>query len=493
MKRRAMDQITGWIRVDSAGLILACNPASLRILGLKSEEQAREIDFWSLAADPEAREAVQTLIRENGKAENFEMAVSGQGDSTVTLLANVVANPDADGEGQHLDVYIIDISERRKLERQWGRAERMEALGTLACGVAHDFNNLLTAILCNAEFLENALGEDSAHKSVVREIQMAGEKGASLTRQLLTFAKGSVSEVATVDLNRVITDMRPLLSQLVGGRVELTLDLARDLKPIRVDKSRLEQVILNLAINARDAMDGQGELTVRTANHRVEQPFVLHHDRVLPGGYTMLEVQDTGTGIEPQIMEHLFEPFFTTKEGTGTGLGLSTVYGVVKQHGGFISVYNEAEGGVTFKASFPSLEAVESAQPKARAQAAARDREARTILIAEDDAGVRQLVEKELRAHGFAVLSAKDGQEAIELAESCHDGIRLLLSDVSMPKMNGVELARRFSSLRPGVPILLFSGTAKEDVLLVGLEGSIGFLEKPFTAARLFEKIETLL
>ena len=238
----------------------------------------------------------------------------------------------------------------------------------------------------------------------------------------------------------------------------------------------------------------RAELTLRTLNHRVEQSFVLHHDRVLPGEYAMLAVRDTGTGIEPQIMDHLFEPFFTTKkEGKGTGLGLSTVYGAVKQNGGFISVYNEAGGGVTFKVSFPSVEVVEPVQPEAPVLAAARDREAQTILLAEDDAEVRRLIETKLRAHGFTVLSARDGLEALELVESHGGGIRLLLSDVSMPRLNGVQLANRFTNLRPSVPILLFSGTAKEDALLIDAEGPVGFLEKPFTLAKLIERIEALL
>lgn len=253
-------------------------------------------------------------------------------------------------------------------------------------------------------------------------------------------------------------------------------------------------MILNLAINARDAMCGEGKLTLCTLNNTVEKPFVLHHDSVLPGEYTMLTVRDTGTGIEPQIMEHLFEPFFTTKEeGKGTGLGLSTVYGAVKQHGGFISVYNEPERGVTFKVSFPSVEEEEPVQIEARAVATARDRDSQTVLLAEDDAEVRRLIERRLRARGFTVLSARDGLEALGLAESHPRGIRLLLSDVSMPRLNGVELAKRFSKLRPAVPILLFSGTAKEGTLVVDVEGPVGFLEKPFTPAQLIEKIDTLL
>ncbi len=489
-----MDQITGYVRLDPSGRILACNPVSLRILGLSSEEKAKETDFWSLAADSEAREKVGILIREGGSAENFEIEASRHDGSTIWLLANLVAKLEVEGEVEHIDVHIIDISERRKLEQQGGRVQRMEALGTLACGVAHDFNNLLTAILGYTEMLEQSFDEGSPHLSDIQEIRMAAESGASLTRQLLTFARGKVTDATIVNLNQVVKEMRPLLSQLIGGRVDLVLDLARDLKPILIDKSQVEQVVLNLAINARDAMQGEGRLLLRTLNHIVEKPFVLHHDSVLPGEYTMLAVRDTGTGIEPRIMEHMFEPFFTTKEeGKGTGLGLSTVYGAVKQNSGFISVYNEPEGGVTFKVSFPSVEVAEPVPTGIPAPAAARDREAHTILLAEDDAEVRRLIERKLQAHGFTVLSARDGLEALELAEAHPGGIRLLLSDVSMPKLTGVELATRFSILRPAVPILLISGTAKEAALVVDLDGRIGVLEKPFSPARLIEKIESLL
>lgn len=494
MEEPAWGQITGWIRIDHSGHIVSSNAAALRILGFSSEDQARTADFWSLQADPEARREIDALVRENRRVENFEMEVNRQDGATVSLLVHLAAKPDVGDVVESFDVQIIDISERRKLERQWGRAQRMEALGTLACGVAHDFNNLLTAILGNAEILERSLGADSSHQPEIEAILSAGEKGASLTRQLLTFARGTVSEVKVVDLNWVIRDMRPLLGQLLGSRVDLKLDLARDLKPIRADKSRVEQVILNLAINARDAMEGAGLLTLRTRNHVVEQPFVLHHDRVLPGAYTMLEVRDTGTGIEPKIMDHLFEPFFTTKEeGKGTGLGLSTVYGVVKQYGGFISVYNENEGGVTFKASFPSVEAAEPAKQEPAVGIAARDRGAKTVLLAEDDADVRRLIENELTSQGLTVLSARDGLEALELARTHVGGIGLLLSDISMPRLDGIELAKSFTELRPSVPILLFSGTAKKDVTLADIGGPVGFLEKPFTPARLFEKIKTLL
>ena len=489
-----MDQVSGFVRIDGRGRILACNPASLRILGLASEQRALGVDFWSLAGDPEVRDRIGVLIRDAGRAENVEITSDRQDGSTLCLLANVVGQFNVDGGIEHLDLQLIDISEKRKIEQQWGRVQRMEALGRLACGVAHDFNNLLTAILCYTESLAGSLPENTPQQEEIQQIRRAGEKGAALTRQLLTFARGKVSDVTIVDLNEMVKEILPLVTQLIGRRVDLVLDFARDLKPIRIDKSQLEQAILNLAINARDAMEGTGTLTLRTLSHRVERPFVLHHDRVLPGDYSMLAVRDTGTGIKPQIMDHLFEPFFTTKEeGKGTGLGLSTVYGTVKQHGGFISVYNEAEGGVTFKVSFPSVEDEESMPPQATEPPAARDRTARTVLLAEDDAEVRSLIANALRARGFAALSARDGQHALELL-ACHPaGVRLLLSDVSMPRLDGLELARRFAELRPAVPILLFSGTAKEDALIVDVAGPVSFLEKPFTMDRLLEKIENLL
>ncbi|MCP3956964.1 MAG: PAS domain S-box protein [bacterium] len=355
VKRRAMDHIAGYVRVDAEGRILGCNPAFLRIFGFDSEQQAQGTDFWSLCAPAEIRGRLAAALRALGSVENFEIKSTRRDGSTLFLLLNVIGKLDDEGDIESMEAQILDVSQKHKLERQFGRAQRMEALGRLACGVAHDFNNLLTGILGFADILEMSLPEDFECKFEVEEIRKAGERGASLTRQLLTFGRGKVVDVQLVNLNDVIHEMNHLLNQLTGGDIDLVLDLSRDLAPMEIDRSQIEQVILNLVINARDAMEDHGKLTLETLDHRVERPFVLHHDSVLPGNYTMLAVRDTGCGIDQSIMDHLFEPFFTTKEpGKGTGMGLSTVYGIVKQNRGFISVYNEPEAGVTFKVSFPS-------------------------------------------------------------------------------------------------------------------------------------------
>ncbi len=354
VKRRAMDDISGYVTVDSEGRIIGCNPAFMRTFGFESEEQARVASFWDLFPQPELRQNLATMLAKLGKVESLEVEGARSDGLPLYLLVNLIGTLGRDGDIERIEAQVLDISEKRKLEEQVRRAQRMESLGRMSCGVAHDFNNLLTAILGYAEILKGKMSSDAPAQVQIEEICKAGSRAASLTRQLLTFGKGKVVDVEVLQLNTVIADMETMLKQLVGDRIELILELGSGLAPVEIDRSQLEQVILNLVVNARDAMDGCGRLMLRSVDHRVEQPFVLHHDSVQPGDYTMLEVQDTGCGIEPAIMEHLFEPFFTTKEtGKGTGLGLSTVYGIVNKNGGFLSVYNELEGGVTFKVSFP--------------------------------------------------------------------------------------------------------------------------------------------
>ncbi len=494
VKRRAMDTLSAYVKADSEGRVLACNPAFIRIFGFASEELARATDFWSLFLQSDLRDKLAEMIGTLGKVENLEIQAKKSDGSVIHLLANIVGRLGPGGEIEDLEAQILDVSEKRKLEQQWGRAERMEALGRLSCAVAHDFNNLLTAILGYAELVRNAFEPGSRHSKSIEEIRKAGMKASSLTRQLLTFGKGKIVEVKVVQVNEVVDEMHSLLVQLIGGGIELALDLATDLAPIKIDKSQVEQVILNLAINARDAMEDGGRLTIRTVNQRVERPFVLHHDSVQPGDYTMLSIRDTGHGIDPLIMDRLFEPFFTTKgQGKGTGLGLSTVYGIVKQNGGFISVYNEPQGGVTFKVSFPSVaEGAEAARPE-RARGVVASRRKRTVLLAEDDDAVRRLVEDTLRAAGYETLVASDGQAALELADNHPGEIDLLLTDISMPQLDGLALVDRFSTTKPTVPVLLLSGTVTVDPSALDSESRVEFLEKPFTPAELLQKIREVL
>ncbi len=518
--------------VESEGSFLYCNPRMESTLGYRRDELAGRTLFELIHEDDRAR-VIRRFDRELLGAERSGPPGSGpppelsfaarvrhrdetfrtvaavarvlDGDPAIEAIAVTarevadlgVAGPGAgrraadelSGEGRRLS-----RDEKRKLEEQWARAQRMEAMGRLSCAVAHDFNNLLTAILGYTELIGRSVGPDAPCRPEIEEVKKAGQQAASLTRQLLTFGKGKMVEARVVRLNEVIRDMKALLIQLVGGKVELNFDLAADLDPVKVDRSQLEQVVLNLALNARDAMDGDGRLTVSTQNHRVERAFVLHHDSVQPGDYAVLAVRDTGCGIEPAIMEHLFEPFFTTKEpGEGTGLGLSTVYGVVKQSGGFISVYNEPSGGVTFKVSFPCAQEVEEPRREGRPPATGESREALTVLVAEDDPVVRRLVVNALESRGFTTLTARDGVEALALSVSHPGPIDLLLTDIAMPRLNGLALAERFSDDRPSAPILLISGTASGIAPALRTTVPVEFLEKPFTPSELLAKVETLL
>ncbi len=510
--------------IEPEGSFLYCNPRMEATLGYRGDELAGRTLFELIHEDDRAR-VIRRFDRDLGGPEGSglpaEVAFAARvrrrdetwrtlaavarvlrGDRAIAVtareVADLAASPGAgrraadelSGEGRRLS-----REEKRKLEEQWARAQRMEAMGRLSCAVAHDFNNLLTAILGYTELIGRSLGPDAPCRFEIEEVKKAGEQAASLTRQLLTFGKGKVVEARVVRLNEVIRDMKALLAQLIGGKVELNFDLAADLDPVKVDRSQLEQVVLNLALNARDAMDGEGRLTVSTQNHRVERAFVLHHDSVQPGDYAMLSVRDTGCGIEPAIMEHLFEPFFTTKEpGEGTGLGLSTVYGVVKQSGGFISVYNEPSGGVTFKVSFPCVhQELEAPRRERRPPAAVGSGEALTILVAEDDPVVRRMAVNALESGGYTTLTARDGIEALAMAVSHPGTVDLLLTDISMPRLNGLALAERFSGDRPSVPILLISGTASGIAPALKTPVPVAFLEKPFTPSELLAKVDTLL
>jgi len=388
----------------------------------------------------------------------------------------------------------LDITERKQLEEQFHQAQKMEAVGRLAGGVAHDFNNLLTAILGSADLVLDSLTPGVPEREEVEEIRKAALRAADLTRQLLAFSRQQVIAPTVLNPNEVVANMDKLLRRLLGEDVELRTALAADLAAVKADPSQLEQVVLNLAVNARDAMPSGGKLTIETQNVELDEVYARGHISAQPGTYVMLAVSDTGVGMDAATQARIFEPFFTTKErGKGTGLGLATVYGIVKQSGGWIWVYSEPGHGTTFKIYLPRV--TEAAPPPAPSPAPSVSvRGSETVLVVEDEAMIRHLVQKVLKANGYTVLVAASGRDAEHVAAQ-HDGpIHLLVTDVVMPGMNGRELANRLAAARAGIQVLYLSGYTDDAIVHHGvLEPGVAFLQKPFTPAVLGRKVREVL
>jgi len=382
----------------------------------------------------------------------------------------------------------------RQSEKQLWQSQKMEAVGRLAGGVAHDFNNLLTVIKGYTELILSELGPSDPMRAEMEEVQKAADRAAGLTRQLLAFSRRQVLAPKVVNLNDLVEDMNKLLRRLLGEDIELCTKLDGTLGSVTADPGQIEQVIMNLAVNARDAMPKGGKLTLETANVELDQAYSRQHAPIRPGAYIMLAITDTGSGMSAETLSHVFEPFFTTKEqGKGTGLGLSTVYGIVKQSGGYIWPYSEPGMGTTFKIYLPRVEEMAQRLP-APAPAATSLGGTETILLVEDEEGVRGLTRQLLERHGYTVLEAEHGQDALLLCERYSGPIHLLLSDVVLAQMSGRELVQRLAPLRPRMKVLYMSGYSDEAIVHHGvLEPGTAFLQKPFTTEALMRKLREVL
>jgi signal transduction histidine kinase/ActR/RegA family two-component response regulator len=404
----------------------------------------------------------------------------------------------AHGRTMTTELNSPDIQElQRRLveqEAQLRQLQKMETVSRLAGGVAHDFNNLLTVILGRSDVLLAGLPAESTIREGLEEIKRASERAADLTRQLLVFSRKHVYRPRVVELNALVADMEKMLGRLIGETIQLHTSLADAVPPIKADPGQLEQVILNLVVNARDAMPSGGTLTIATAGVLVDDRSVQLPDDILPGAYSMFSVSDTGSGMSPEVQARMFEPFFTTKEkGQGTGLGLATVRGIVQQAGGYIGFSSEAARGSTFRVYLPALPAGSIRAPQQKSSVRPR-RGSETILVVEDERQVRELVITLLRDQGYRVLAAANGREAVEAGERRSGSIDLLLADVMLPDLSGPELAERLAATRPDMRALYMSGYTGSVILRrSALRADVPFLAKPFTPAVLSNKVRRAL
>ncbi len=493
---RAVEQSADLVMItDREGVIEYVNPAFEAVSGytpgelmgqtprvLKSGQQNSELykEMW------------QTILAGNV----FRCTMVNRKKNGDVFVAEKTVTPLRDGEGRitHFISNDRDITDRRRLENQLQQAHKMDAIGRLAGGVAHDFNNLLMVISSYAELMLDSLAPQHPLRRNVDEIQKASRSAADLTRQLLAFGRKQMQSLQLLDLNRIIGDINKMLPRLIGEDIELVFVPGEKLGRVKADPVQIEQILMNLAANARDAMPKGGRLVIETASLRLDDAYIQEHSIVPPGPYVLLTVTDSGSGIAPEHLSHIFEPFYTTKEeGKGTGLGLATVYGIVKQNSGFIWVYSEPGMGTTFKIYLPQTRQAKLAlQPPVATEGSPRGCE--TLLLAEDEAAVRQSTHEFLSLSGYIVLEAKNGIEALALARAYNGVIDLMVTDVVMPQMGGARLAGELASDRPDMKVLFVSGYAETTFQHHGaIDVTTRFLQKPFSLKTLARKIREVL
>ena len=484
----------GICRCDPNGTVVDANPAFVHMLGYSSATEligrhlgslhrnsqewfhladyfAARKDFTGLVADFSRRDGSATVVRLSGRAIRDEDDITS------------------------FELFAEDVTENRALEQQLRQSQKMEAVGRLAGGIAHDFNNLLMVISGYCEFLLERIGADPVLRGPAQEISNAAERATSLTRQLLAFSRKQMLAPKILDLNATVTENLKMLTRLIGEDIDLVMVPGPDLGAVKADPGQIEQVIMNLAVNARDAMPHGGKLTIQTSNVTLDESYTRFHAGVNPGEYVMLAISDTGSGMDAETQSHIFEPFFSTKGTKGTGLGLSTVYGIVKQSGGYIWVTSEAGRGTTFKVYLPRVVEIgelEAPQPSAAANKSVQPME--TILVVEDETNLRRMACHYLERQGYRILEAADGAAAIQISVAHKGAIHLMLTDVIMPGMNGRELAKRIHSTRPETKVLYMSGYSENAIGHNGtLEADVVLLQKPFTLQALKDKVREVL
>jgi two-component system cell cycle sensor histidine kinase/response regulator CckA len=485
----------GIYRASMTGRFLQANPALQKMLGCDSVEDLLRSDLASsIFRHPGEYQRLTELLAHTEEIKDVEMEWKRQDGTPITVRCSGRRINDENGVPAYFEVFAEDVTEKRVLEKQLRMAQKMEAIGRLSGGIAHDFNNLLGVIIGYSGVLKRALGADATLSEHALEIEKAGQRAASLTKQLLAFSRQQVLTPAVLNLNTLASDMEKMLPRLLGEDIEVSLALNTGLGNVKADQSQIEQVIMNLAVNARDAMPMGGKLKIETANVELDQAYTRNHPGSKVGNYVMLAVTDTGTGMDAGTLTHIFEPFFTTKErGKGTGLGLATVYGVVKQSNGYIWVDSAPGKGTSFQIYLPR-HLGQTITDEPRADSTEHLCGSESILLAEDAEPLRKLAQTFLAAAGFRVLSAQSGEDALEVAAR-HGGIfDLLLTDVVMPGMNGRVLAEQLLPRQPGMKVLYMSGYTDSFIAGHGvLDPGTHLLHKPFTEEVLIRKVREVL
>src|ERR1700757_1441519 len=481
---------------DSTGKILDANPAFLELLGPSSPSDVIGQHIYSLYADSEQWFDLADHLRSSAPFQGLTAEWKRKTGTTVVRVSGR-AVPNGRKEGVVFEIFAEDVTERRALEQQLRQSQKMEAVGRLAGGIAHDFNNLLMVISGFSEFLLERLGAEPHLRGPAQEIASAAESASSLTRQLLAFSRKQMLAPRIVNLNDIATENLKMLTRMIGEDIDLVMTPGQSLWSVRADAGQIEQVIMNLAVNARDAMPSGGKLTIETSNVTLDEEYARVHAPLRPGDYILFSISDTGAGMDADTQSHIFEPFFTTKGPKGTGLGLSTVYGIVKQSGGYIWVYSEVGRGTTFKIYLPRVPSVEEplVQPAvSRSQFQKVEPGTETTLLVEDEANLRYLARQYLEKQGYKVIEAADGAVAMQIAVAHEGVIHLLLTDVIMPGMNGRELAQRISEIRPNVKVLYMSGYTENVIGHNGtLDAGVRLLQKPFNLRDLKNKVREVL
>jgi len=485
---------SGICRCDSSGQLLDANPALLAMLGYSSADEVVGKHLGQFYADGqnwfELADHLRTAVPFNALVVDWKRK-----DGSGTLLrvsGRAVTNG---GKTKTFELFTEDVTERHALQQQLQQSQKMEAVGRLAGGIAHDFNNLLMVISGYSEFLLDRLGSDPTLRSPAQEIASAAARASSLTRQLLAFSRKQMLAPKVLDLNSIVTENLKMLTRMIGEDIDLVMIPGAALGAVRADAGQIEQVIMNLAVNARDAMPTGGKLIIETSNVSLDEEYARFHAPLTPGNYIMMSVTDTGAGMDAETQSHIFEPFFTTKGTKGTGLGLSTVYGIVKQSGGYIWVYSDPGKGTAFKIYLPRVaEIAEHAEIVIPAEAESTEPGTETILVVEDEANLRYLAKQFLEKLGYRVIEAADGAIAMQIAVAHEGVIHLLLTDVIMPGMNGRELAQRISEIRPHTKVLYMSGYTENVIGHNGtLDEGIRLLQKPFTLRDLKARVREVL